>query len=63
MDVDLSGGLSLTEFRVGMHVMNKLLDRPLTDSQIEKLFNIIDVNGDHNISFEEFIDGFTLNKK
>lgn len=63
MDVDLSGGLSMSEFRVGMHVMNKLLDRPLTDSQIEKLFDVIDVNGDHNISFEEFMDGFSLNKK
>lgn len=62
MDVDLSGGLSLSEFRVGMHVMNKLLDRPLTDSQIEKLFDIIDTNGDRNISFEEFSEGFSLNK-
>lgn len=59
MDVDFNNQLSIHEFRVGMRVMNELLDTPLTDSQIEKLYHVIDLNGDGGISYEEFMHAFT----
>jgi len=59
MDVDFNNQLSIHEFRVGMRVMNELLVTPLTDSQIEKLYHIIDVNGDGGISYNEFMQAFT----
>jgi len=59
MDVDFNNLLSIHEFRVGMRVMNELLVTPLTDSQIEKLYHIIDINGDGGISYTEFMQAFT----
>jgi len=59
MDVDFNNKLSIHEFRVGMRVMNELLVTPLTDVQIEKLYHIIDLNGDGGISYAEFMQAFT----
>jgi len=59
MDVDFNNLLSIHEFRVGMRVMNELLVTPLTDSQIEKLYHIIDLNSDGGISYQEFMQAFT----
>jgi len=59
MDVDFNNKLSIHEFRVGMRVMNELLVTPLTDLQIEKLYRLIDLNGDGGISYAEFMQAFT----
>jgi len=59
MDVDFNNKLSIHEFRVGMRVMNELLINPLTDLQIEKLYRLIDINGDGGISYAEFMQAFT----
>eukprot|EP00727_Mastigamoeba_balamuthi_P004344 m51a1_g13908 putative serine threonine-protein (972) ;mRNA; f:763693-768839 len=59
MDVDLSGDISMTEFRVGMSVVSKLLEAPLSEQQIEKLFKLIDSDGNGAISIEELDKAFS----
>eukprot|EP00727_Mastigamoeba_balamuthi_P006106 m51a1_g2114 putative serine threonine-protein phosphatase with ef-hands 1 (425) ;mRNA; r:1653037-1655698 len=59
MDVDMSGELSFTEFKVGMSVISKLLDKPLTEDQVKKLFELMDKDHSGLISLEELSQGFT----
>lgn len=43
-----------------MKVLNDLLDYPLSDFQIEKLFQAIDKGRDGEIDYNEFLQSFTV---
>ena len=40
--------------------MNILVDSPLTEEQIEMLFNVIDKDGSGEIDYQEFIQAFRV---
>lgn len=50
-DSDASGSLSLEEFKRAVHMIMP----SLTDSDIENIFRTIDVNGDNDITYTEFV--------
>eukprot|EP00727_Mastigamoeba_balamuthi_P002950 m51a1_g12652 hypothetical protein (530) ;mRNA; f:420-2823 len=59
MDVDMSNTVSVTEFRVGMKIVSKLLPQPLSEDQITQLFQLIDKDKSGSISIDELLEGFT----
>jgi len=61
-DTDGSGTIDLAEFQAGVEALNELLDCPLSPLQAAELHRVLDVNGDGEISYAEFIDGFSLAK-
>jgi len=62
-DQDNSGSISKEEFRAGMKFFNEALDLPLTEDQIEELLSHLDKNGDGNLSYTEFLEGFQVIQK
>jgi len=59
-DVDGSGTITGNEFRSGMQAVNALLDKPLTEDQIEELRVTLDRDGDGVINYKEFFAGFSV---
>ena len=50
--------ISKEEFSAGIEVVNQLLDKPLSQHDISKLFSVIDKDNSGTISYEEFISSF-----
>jgi Ca2+-binding EF-hand superfamily protein len=46
MDIDGDGAIDLGEFKAGLEALNVLLDTPLDDEQIKKLYSLVDKNSD-----------------
>ncbi|KDO21509.1 hypothetical protein SPRG_12473 [Saprolegnia parasitica CBS 223.65] len=59
-DQDKSGSISRDEFRAGISTFNAILDRPLSDDQVDALLAHLDGDGDGNISYNEFLEGFQV---
>ena len=60
MDRDGSGVLDLDAFVKGMTMLNRALSSPLDNIQMRELFNCVDVDQDGEISFQDFIDSFSV---
>lgn len=60
MDLDGSGKIDVEELRTGLEALNVLLSNPLTDEQIKILHEYIDKDKDGFISYEEFLDSFSV---
>lgn len=60
MDLDGSGMIDIEELRTGLEALNILLAHPLTDEQIKTLHQHIDKDKDGFISYEEFLDSFSI---
>jgi Ca2+-binding EF-hand superfamily protein len=59
-DLDHSGTISTAEFRVGLRALTGALGSPLTDLQADELLRALDKNGDGQLSYAEFLDGFKI---
>ncbi|EQC37411.1 hypothetical protein SDRG_05015 [Saprolegnia diclina VS20] len=59
-DQDKSGSISRDEFRAGISTFNAILDKPLSDDQVDALLTHLDADGDGNISYNEFLEGFQV---
>lgn len=60
MDLDGSGKIDVEELRTGLEALNVLLSNPLTDEQLKILHQHIDKDHDGFISYEEFLDSFSV---
>lgn len=59
-DTDNNGEITSDEFSAGLKALNVLLEKPLTESQIEELMYALDKDGNGRISFDEFFSGFQV---
>lgn len=59
-DLDGSGTVSSEEFRLGLRALTGALGAPLTDMQAQELLKALDKNGDGQLSYAEFLDGFRI---
>lgn len=55
-----SGIINQQEFKAGMKTLKKLLNVSLSSVQLEKLYEVIDADGDGLISTAEFLDAFQV---
>lgn len=62
-DQDCSGLVGPREFKAGLQALNIFAEEPLTDAQINILHDFIDVDKDGCISYQEFLDAFTIEDK
>ena len=60
MDLDGSGKIDIEELRTGLEALNILLAHPLTEDQIKTLHQHIDKDNDGLISYDEFLDSFSI---
>ena len=54
---DNSGSIDADEFLEGFRSINRVLEQALTDEQIISIMNVLDRDGDGNVSYEEFLGG------
>lgn len=59
-DTDNNGYITSDEFSSGLKALNVLLEKPLTESQIEELMYALDKDRNGKISFDEFFSGFQV---
>ena len=59
-DIDNSGTITAEEFHRSLATINQLLDEPLTTHQISQLLIALDTDGDGQLSYKEFFEGFTV---
>jgi Ca2+-binding EF-hand superfamily protein len=59
-DIDNSGTITAEEFHRSLATINQLLDEPLTTHQISELLIALDTDGDGQLSYKEFFEGFTV---
>ena len=57
-DTDHSGKVNLKEWINATAFLNKFLPSPLSEDKVMNLFEILDKNGDKEISIEEWLAGF-----
>ena len=59
-DMDNSGTITSEEFQKSLATINQLLDSPLTTNQIDELMAALDTDGDGQLSYKEFFEGFQI---
>jgi protein phosphatase len=59
-DLDQSGMVNLEEFRLGLKALTGAVGAPLSDMQANELMRALDKNGDGQLSYQEFLDGFRI---
>eukprot|EP01087_Luapelamoeba_hula_P021278 TRINITY_DN7407_c0_g1_i2.p1 TRINITY_DN7407_c0_g1~~TRINITY_DN7407_c0_g1_i2.p1 ORF type:complete len:800 (-),score=182.98 TRINITY_DN7407_c0_g1_i2:1333-3732(-) len=57
-DLDGSGAIDVDEFCLVIKALNKLIEPPLSSTQVRKLHKALDTNGDGTISYDEFVEAF-----
>jgi Ca2+-binding EF-hand superfamily protein len=55
MDIDGDGTIDLGEFKAGLEALNVVLDTPLNDEQVKKLYSLVDTNSDGAFPTSPFI--------
>lgn len=59
-DINHDGRISREEFLAGLSALTELAGTAITPSQAEELLKALDKDGDGEISFTEFVEGFRL---
>ena len=60
-DTNNDGKVTAAEFQGGLNAINALLDSPLSEMQVEQLIKSLDKDGDGELDYKEFLEGFQVN--
>jgi len=54
-DLDGNGTISKSELKAGLNAMGTVFKRPISSEEVNKLFVLLDTNGDGEIDYEELV--------
>jgi len=60
IDKDSKKSVNFDQFKAVLEGMNVLLDCPMSNFQIKKLFSVVDINGDGVVQYSEFLSYFQV---